>query len=350
MIKNLKQIQTHFSANWRYDLIRKESKIAALFVNDLRQEGAFKSKVRIPIMGIAKTQDEHNPEKGIEINYANERSEEFELEKSFVVYERMHPQDMEAPGWANAKLPVITSQKTKQIDDYMISMFATTTEGVMQIPNPEQVTGANISDIFAVIDEQCYENGFDLDQAYIFVDPIVLAAIRKANLISGSKTIEGQAFKINEVLGFNVIEAKGLKKLGQQIVVATTYSLGWGYAQIDPLKILELTNEFEGQIAIKEIAYYGAKILIPKQIIQYPFPAVTRSGNNQNNSSVENAVSRNDAANLLSKKHLSKDELKNLPLYKSNKSAINEEINKIYEATDVSEIEAIVDQVKKLYV
>ncbi|AXF96586.1 hypothetical protein [Spiroplasma phoeniceum] len=276
MAVTFKTIQTFFQNNWRLTNLYGASKIAALFPNQLQQDGgAFKAEVFLPIMNESQTQTYWDTVKGFDEKYVTEDLKKVQLTQNFTVYNRISKVDKLADNWAENKLKITDSQKAKILDKYVLSKIASGVKDL--VPNPVKITKENFVDELKRLEVLVEDNYAHLEDMIIFIDHVVVAAMVNAKIQFTQTSIEGTSATIKSALGFNFIEAS-IGKLGFQFLPVLPQAFAWVLAVDLQLQAGEYTHvPFVGQKFIVDNEFYECAIVQNKFVFGYKTETETES-------------------------------------------------------------------------
>ncbi|ATZ18292.1 hypothetical protein [Mesoplasma melaleucae] len=268
---NLDHVNEIYSNIWKFESLLKSGKYYPLFTNELRQEGgAFKSKVKLPLMLLAKTGKTWTQEDGIPVTDAHEKIVEVELDQIFNSHIKIDKANVPADSstWAGNKAKTITLQEGQELDTYTLKAIA---QGVSKkIEAPSELNKDTIVDFFTVLEETAEEQKFALEDAIIFVSPKVRNEIVKAKLECVDRNVENTSVRITEVLGYNVVTAP-IHKQGYDFIALPPQAYAWALAIHTALQSYEYTQgDFIGQLATVVNEFYGSKVVMPEMVIGIP--------------------------------------------------------------------------------
>lgn len=268
---NIDHINETYSDTWKFESLLKSGKFYPLFANELRQEGgAFKSKVLMPLMLLAKTGKTWSQEDGIPVTDAHEKVVEVELNQIFNSHTKIDKANVPAnpSTWAGNKAKTITLQEGQELDAYTLKAIA---EGVSKkITAPAELNKDTIVDFFTELESEAEEKKYSLEDAIIFISPKVRNMIVKAKLECVDRNVENTSVKITEVLGYNVVVAP-IHKLGYDFIALPPQAYAWALAVHTALQSYEYTQgDFIGQIATVVNEFYGSNVVMPEMVIGIP--------------------------------------------------------------------------------
>lgn len=333
----LSQVQTYFSQKWRADNIRRNSQLASLFPNELKQEGAFNSVVRLPILTEAIIQENWDPRTGFDEKYTTDKHIEVKLDQNWTVYNRIDKVDMEADEWASNKMRMVDRQKGRRIDDYVLDVISTNTE-IINI-TPVTITKDNLVEIFKDLEIKADNQKFDLQTAYIFVSPKLMSVILNSKLSTGSYSIDETGAVVYDVLGYRIIQAR-LDKYQTQLIALPMQAVSWCWAEHLPLQAGEYTQgAFLGEQYICENAFFKGKVVMPEMVLKMK----------EVGSGAETQSAFNENSSLGSFKEMSTRDF--ISKYQSNQSfqSLKEDFLKdIDEAKSIEDVEKVIKEYTEL--
>lgn len=270
---DIKVIQTLYSGKWKFEDMRKGSKIAALFPNDLVQgEVGFNSVVRFPIMTPPNKQDNWSSSTGFKESEAEEKTVEIRLNKNHTTYDRIAKINIPADPqtWAENKIKMINRDEAADIDDFVLNELGTTTANKLAFA---KITEDNFIDAITQLEEQAAEQKFELKDAIIFISPSVATAIVKSKVQSVNLNLENVSANVKRVLDdYSVVKA-GIDKYGYQMIALLPTAFSWLVGIETPLTAGEYSEgSFLGQVFVAQNHFYGGGIAQQQFVIGVTAP------------------------------------------------------------------------------
>lgn len=330
---NIDNVNEIYSEVWKLESLLNSGKFYPLFTNELHQDGgAFKSKVKMPLMLLAKTGKTWSQEDGISVTDAHEKIVEVELDQIFNSHTKIDKANVPADSstWATNKAKTITLQEGQELDDYTLKAIST---GVSKkISMTIDLDKDTIVDFFSELESKAEESKYSLENAIIFISPKVKNLIVKAKLECVDRNVENTSSKITEVLGYNVVTAP-IHKLGYDFIALPPQAYAWALATHTPLQSYEYTQgQYIGQIATVINAFYGSSVVMPEMVIGIPISVTTVKSSKNNDEEIKELSSRvNEITNLL---ELSKQDLN---VSEEEKTKLEEEKTKLLAKVELLE-------------
>ncbi|WP_338985604.1 hypothetical protein [Spiroplasma endosymbiont of Diplazon laetatorius] len=278
MAYTIDQLKEFWSENWRFDNCLGLSKLAVLFPNELRQEGAqMNSIVKIPVMTEAVTQKDWSQETGFIENNSHEKIVEMKLSENFTLYTKIDAVNIPGPNWAANKMMTIERQEAKAYDDHALKTIC---NGVKNTIPFQEVTKDNFIEVFKKIEKQAKKDKWLISDGLLLISPKIATLVAQSKLNQLTQSLENTSIIINTILNkYNCVECD-VDEYGYDIVALLPSAYVWASYVQTPLQSGTYTQgPFLGQVFTVINKWYNGEIIQEDKILGFKNTKETTQNN-----------------------------------------------------------------------
>ncbi|ASP28238.1 hypothetical protein SCORR_v1c04660 [Spiroplasma corruscae] len=268
MAFTIDQIKEYWSENWRHENVLGLSKLAALFPNELKQDGGqMNSIIKVPVMTEVETQQDFKQETGFVETNAHEKIVQMKLTENFTSYTKILPENIPGPNWAENKMIVIERQEAAKYDAFALKTIC---EGVKNFMEYEEVNEKNFISIFKKIEKEAKKHKFEVSNAIFLISPKIATIIANSKLNSLSYDLENTSIVINQILNKYYCVEADIDDYGYDIIALVPSAYVWASYVETPLQSGVYTQgPFYGQIFTVINKWYNGEVIMDEHILAF---------------------------------------------------------------------------------